>query len=281
MQTMLRKAQDAHRPTDSGWLIRARWLRMLSITVALSCGAAIAQETQQPTLLEQTKTTLEKWVETNRLISKEKKDWRLGKEVLGLTIELKQQEIETLEQRIADAEKNISESDQKKLELDGQNEELKAVSKALVDRVAGLEARVKNLLLRLPAPVVERVKMISQTIPEDPNDTEVALGVRFRNVIFVLNEVNKFNRELTVVSEVRDLADGRTAEVTTLYVGIGQAYYVSNGGDAAGIGTAGPDGWVWQPMDAAAPAIAKAVAILQNEEQAAFVQLPLRIPGDN
>jgi hypothetical protein len=59
-----------------------------------------------------------------------------------------------------------------------------------------------------------------------------------------LNEVNKFNREITVSSEVLTLSGGASAEVTALYVGIGKAYYVSRNGSAAGIGTASPDGWV-------------------------------------
>jgi hypothetical protein len=92
-----------------------------------------------------------------------------------------------------------------------------------------------------------------------------------------LHEVNKFNREITVSSEVLTLPDGTSAEVTALYVGIGNAYYVSRNGSAAGIGTASPDGWVWQSANAAAEQIANAIAILKNEQVASFVKLPIHI----
>ncbi len=90
-------------------------------------------------------------------------------------------------------------------------------------------------------------------------------------------QVNKFNREITVTSEVRELPDGTSAEVTALYVGISTAYYVSRDGSAAGMGTASPDGWVWTPANDDAAQIAKAIAILKNEQVASFVKLPIDI----
>jgi hypothetical protein len=76
---------------------------------------------------------------------------------------------------------------------------------------------------------------------------------------------------------VRKLADGTTAEVTALYVGIGQAYYVSGNKKAAGVGTASDEGWVWTPKNEAAREIARAISILKNEEAADFVPLPIVI----
>ena len=46
---------------------------------------------------------------------------------------------------------------------------------------------------------------------------------------------------------------------------------------AAGIGTATETGWVWKPANHAAKDIAKAIAIFQGEEGAAFVRLPVVI----
>ena len=52
-----------------------------------------------------------------------------------------------------------------------------------------------------------------------------------------------------MTSEVRSFRDGNTAEVTALYLGIGQGYYVSASGTVAGVGTATADGWVWTPAN--------------------------------
>jgi len=143
---------------------------------------------------------------------------------------------------------------------------------------ATLEARTLELLARLPDPVRSRVRTLSQQFPEDPADTDLSLSVRFQNVVGVLNEVNKFNREITVTSEVRDVAGGRTqVEVAAMYVGIAHGWYASIDGRFAGQGTARDGEWAWVDEDAASEAIRAAIAILENEAVADFVQLPITV----
>ena len=77
--------------------------------------------------------------------------------------------------------------------------------------------------------------------------------------------------------EVRSLGDRRTAEVTALYVGLGQAYYVTANGDSAGVGRFAGDAWVWEPVDEAAPAVAEAISVLNGEVAPAFGLLPIRV----
>jgi hypothetical protein len=227
--------------------------------------------------VEDAKDVLERWVETRRVISQEKRDWALGKEVLEDRIELVQGEIEALRGRISDAQASLAEADEKRADLVAQNERLTAASATLAELLAGFESRTLALLERLPDPIRERVKPLSQRIPEAGAETEQSLSQRFQNVVGILNEVDKFNRDITVTSEVRPLGDGTTAEVTAIYAGLGQGWYVSTNGAAAGIGRSGPDGWQWTPANDAAPRIAEAIAILENEKVAAFVQLPVRL----
>lgn len=227
--------------------------------------------------VETTRLVLEKLVQTRGVIEKQKREWAMSREMLKDRIDVVKREIESLRARIADAEKSITEADKKKVDLVAQKEQLKAASRTLEEAVVPLEARTRKLVARLPEPVRERVKVLSQRIPEDSSKTKAPLGERFLNIVGLLNEVNKFNRQVTVTSELRKLGSGATAEVATLYVGIGQAYYVSAKGDAAGVGTATEDGWIWTPNDQAAADIAAAIAILQNEQPASFVPLPIRI----
>lgn len=64
---------------------------------------------------------------------------------------------------------------------------------------------------------------------------------------------------------------------STLYLGLGQAYYVTANGSAAGIGTSTPDGWQWKPANQLAPRVAQAIAIMENEEVPAYVPLPVEV----
>lgn len=227
--------------------------------------------------IEAARATLDKWVETRRTISAERRDWELGRETMTDRIALVQREIEALRAKVAEAEKSIAEADGKRAELVERNDSLQHAAQALVDTLTLQEGRTRALLARLPDPIRERVKPLSQRLPEDATQTKLALAERFQNVVGILNEVGKFNREITATSEVRTLPDGSAAEVTALYVGIGQGYYVSASGKLAGVGTAGPEGWTWTPANGLAADIAAAIAILANERVASFVRLPLEI----
>ena len=140
-----------------------------------------------------------------------------------------------------------------------------------------VEGRTAELLRRVPSPLQERVRPLSQQFPEDPAESKLTLSQRFQNVIGSLNAVNKFNREITVTSEVRTLGDGTAAEVTALYIGIGQGFYVNALATAAGTGSGVSGDWAWEPNDAAAPLIATAIAVFKNEQGAEFVRLPMHI----
>jgi hypothetical protein len=103
------------------------------------------------------------------------------------------------------------------------------------------------------------------------------LGERYLTIVGLLNECDKFERELVQTSEVRKLGNGTGAEVTTFYLGLGRAYYVTADRRAAGIGRPTADGWVWTPMDVAAQPIADAIAIFENKQVARYVPLPVRV----
>jgi len=255
-------------------LLRRNQILLLTAVFCLLTPAVFAAEPQD---VDGVRATLEKWVETRKVISQEQRDWALGKEMLNERIELVQQEIDSLREKTADTEKSVSEADKKRAELVDENEKLKNASDSLDETVLILETRTKELLAGLPDPIRERVKPLSQRLPDNPEETKLSLAERFQNVVGILNEVNKFNREITVTSEVRTLPDGSSAEVTALYAGIGQGYYATADGKAAGIGTSSPEGWTWTAANDAAPQISQAIAILKNEQVASFVQLPVEI----
>ncbi len=237
--------------------------------------SASASETQND--VDGVRATLEKWVESQKVISQEQRDWALGKEMINERIDLVQQEMDALKEKIADAEKSISEADKKRAGLVEDNEKLQAASSALDGTVLSLEQNTKTLINRLPDPIRDRIKPLSQRIPDDVKETKLSLAERFQNIVGILNEVNKFSREITLTSEVRSLEDGTSAEVTALYVGIGQAYYASADGKLAGTGTASADGWIWTANNGVAAEVMNAIAILKNEQVASFVQLPVEI----
>lgn len=248
-----------------------------AVTSALCAMTIAAMPTEAEVSVGDVRNTLEQWVETRRVISKEQRDWALGKEMLEDRIGLVQREIDSLQKRITDAEASIAEADVKRLELLVKNDTMKSAASSLERTVEGLEARTRLLLTKLPDPIREGVTALSQRIPDGTVTPRQSLGERFQNVVGVLNQVNKFNREITVTSEVRELESGVSAEVTALYLGIGQSYFAATHGDAAGVGRPGDEGWTWTASNVDAANIRAAIATFRNEQPAAFVLLPVTI----
>ncbi len=263
------RTEDRYRTTT--WYIALAGI-LLSVISLPSSGNAT-----EPQNVDGVRAGLEKWVETRKVISQEQRDWKLGQEMLNERVDLVQREVDSLKSKISEAQQSISDADKKRAGLITENDKLKEAAAGLAESMVALEIRTRTLLKNLPDPIRERVKPLSQRLPENTGETKLSFSERFQNIVGILNEINKFNREVTMTSEVRTLPDGSSAEVTALYVGVGQAYYVSGDGKHAGTGTSSTDGWVWTPDNRIAPQVAEAIAILKNEQVAAFVQLPVEI----
>ena len=247
----------------------------LSLSSAAT-SAGQAQDGGAATTLDETRLTLNKWIETQQIISKERNDWQQGKEILLGRLELVRKEVTALEQKIEAAGTSLAEAERKRAELQIENDALGATGARLTEAVTAMEARVKQLHAAMPQPVRERIDPLYQRIPEDPAATRVSAAERFQNVLGILNELNKANNEITVSYDVRTLADGKPGEVRAVYAGLAQAWYVSAGGEA-GIGRPVAEGWQWEPSNAIAPQVLETLDILQGKGSPEFVGLPVKI----
>lgn len=241
--------------------------------ILIGCGLAAAAQAQD---LDESREMLSKWVETRKLISEEKEKWELEREVLGDRLDLVRNEKQTLSEKIHQTQSMITDADLKREDLVKENDGLKNASATLVNRIFTLERNVLALLPVLPAPIQDRIKPLSQRIPKT-EETDLSLSERYQNVIGIVNELNKSANAINVVSEVRELPNGTTAEVQTLYIGFARAYYANNKGDIAGVGHPAENGWKWEADNALAPRVADAIAILKNEKVAAYIPLPVAV----
>ncbi len=251
---------------------------LISISICINFSIAFAQETKTEQDVLNSKATLEKWVETQRIISQEKRDFELSKEMLNERIKLLEREIEELERKIVTAKDNISDADIKRQKILKDNNEYNNNFTVLQNIVGRLEDGVRDVIKKLPENVNGHIKPLSQRLPDPENTSKtVSLSERFQNIVGILNEVDKFNREISIVSEVRNLDTGDSVEVTTVYIGLGQAYFVNATGDIAGIGNLTDEGWKWTENNEIAPAVSDVISILKNEKVASYVKLPVEI----
>lgn len=248
--------------------------------VAMAAPTLRAQEQDAAKPADTTRATLERWVEARKQTSKAKNDWRVEKEALEERIDVVRRQIATLKDRIAETERSIGAADQQKVALQADGEKIQRTTGILEAGVAALESQVRELLTRLPEPIRQKVAPLSQqfaVVDDASKQKKLSVGARFGNVLGVLNLVQKWNNEVSVTSEVRALPDGTTAEVACIYFGIGQAFYVTPKGDAAGVGVSTKDGWKWTPRNDAAKAIQAAIDVYQSKAMAAFVALPFQV----
>jgi regulator of replication initiation timing len=227
--------------------------------------------------IKNTRTALSEWVENQRLMAKKRRKWAMQKELLTDRIRLLETEIKSLRGQIEAKKEQIAKNQKEQEILQKQDQRLKDTIAALTETVSELEKRTRRLLGRMPETVRGEVAMLSDRLPDDPQKTELSLVKRVMTIIAILNKLNEFNMDVTLTREVRDLSSGKRVEVRVVYVGLGQAYYVSENAQFAGIGRPGPDGWGWKAVNGAAPQIAKAIRILEKKTTAAYVQLPIDI----
>lgn len=254
---------------------RPRTLAGILAAVLIASWAA-AEEPSSSQSLDATRATLQKWVEAQQTLSREKQEWQLGKDVLEQRIDLLEGEVKTLEGRVGQIAQLVLEAEKKRAEILAEKGRLASASSGLADLVLRLEAKVISLEPALPEPLRDRIEPLFRRVPR-ATVADLTLGQRFQNVVGILNEVNKFNADVTVVSEVRKLADGGSAEVKTVYLGLAQGFYVAASGQTAGMGRPSPSGWQWTPNDAIAPDVARVIGILERGEVPAFVSLPVTI----
>ncbi|MEI6167572.1 MAG: DUF3450 family protein [bacterium] len=245
----------------------------VGVTVAGGTGPGSTEPAGGATLAE-TRMVLDKWIETQQVIARERKDWQQGKETLASRLDLARKEAATIEEKIKQAEVASATAAKQRATIEAENAKLKRSVERLAVAVTRLEGQIRKMFPTLPDPIQTKLKPLYERIPADAATTKVSAAERFQNVLGILSESIKANTEIPVVFEVRNLANGKPAEVRVLYVGLGQAYYLSAAGQA-GIGRPTTNGWTWEASAGIARDVQKAIEIQEGKRPPAFVGLPV------
>jgi hypothetical protein len=223
--------------------------------------------------------TLAKYYEAQKLISKEKADWALAKEMLATRVEFLKGEIALVRGAIQTGEEKSTKESEERAALEKKSEALTRLGTMQETRIAELEAKLQTLLPRLPAALGAKVKPLQDKIPTPGAETKATLAERYAYVLAILKEINKSNGETSVLTERRKLRDGREAEVEALYLGLARAYYSGVGDNAgeAGVGVPAAEGFAWTAEPDEAKTIRQAIQIFKNEAVADYVALPVGV----
>jgi len=245
---------------------------LLGLLCLLPCLALAAESP-----VNEARSTLEKWVETRQLISKTSADWQADQETLAQTTALYERELKSIAEQMSKVSTNNAQVDKERLAAQAKQKELEAAAEKTRELVAVLEKRVQELAPGFPPPLAEKLANSLKRIPADTVNTKMTGLERMQNLVGILNEVDKFNTAITVVSEVQKNPADAEVQVETMYLGLAQAYFVDKAGDYAGVGTPSATGWQWTANNQLAGKIQKTIAIYKNATPADFVSLPVQI----
>ncbi|MDW7979102.1 MAG: DUF3450 family protein [Verrucomicrobiales bacterium] len=250
----------------------ASWV-VSTVLVVSSADLAIGGEGESA----DARPVLEQWVQTRQLISKTRSEWQSEKDAIEQSILMFERELRNLTDQLANVSTNRTRADEEREAVLDQQRELNAALERARELAAVLEQRVRALAPAFPAPLLDKVQPLINRIPADPAKAKAGPVERLQNVVSILNEADKFNAAVTVVSELRKDTTGAEVQVETIYVGLAQAYFVDKSGRYAGVGAPSANGWQWFERPELAERIRKAIAVYKNAVPATFVALPVQI----
>ena len=248
---------------------------VLIVSPALS-GLNGAESSASP--IEQTRSTLDKWVETRQLIAKSRADWQVERESLVQSVAILEQAAKDLDEQIKTARETASKADEERQKLLEQGQVLTKGTEAIASVISGLEAQTLTLIKWLPDPLRDTIRELSTRIPKDAASAKKSsVSQRMLNVVGILSEIDKFNNDIRVTTELRKIPQGGEIQVRTMYLGLAIAYFVDNTGNYAGVGQPTAEGWQWTARNDLGPRIADVVNVYENAATAHFVPLPVTI----
>ena len=238
--------------------------------------AIVVLSSIQASEIRDTQDELISWVETKKAISETQADWMAEKEIVSDLIQLLEIEKEKLTSSIENLEDSSDATDTLRTDLNADKETLVASTEAIEAFIPELETGVKALLAQLPEPLIAELDPLIRRLPTTGEKTRLPVSQRLLTVVGILNKVDKFNTGITIETTIRNVGDA-SAEVTTLYFGLGGAFFADDAGTYAGFGTPGDDGWVWKEDTAIAADVVSLIKSYAGAKEAKFVELPITV----
>lgn len=241
--------------------------------MALGASALVAQNT--PNVAQEitdTRDSISTYVGVRQDIARDSNAWQAEKEIIENRIALFEQEKADLEKSIASATDKASSA--QKVIADKQSEinRLTSAADVVKNRMPDYEAKLTEIIPLLPKPLRDKIAPLTRNLGRGNTSARMAV------VIGILNEMERFNSQLTFDTETKDLGDGRNTSVDVMYLGLAQAYYVDQAGTIAGVGVPAAGGWQWTENNELAPKLLMAIKYYKGDvTPAEFVELPITV----
>jgi hypothetical protein len=228
--------------------------------------------------LAATRSLVKDWIAAEKALSDEHNAWEAKRQLLDDLLDLKAEEVAALRASIAVITENATQADKARSELVMQRDTLETHRSTVVEFLEGITPTIRAFQSWVPEPLQAQLDPLFKKMAAVDAPVTTSLAEAMQAMVAILQALNQFDQSVTVHSSLRSLEGGQQVEVETVYLGLGIAYYRSLSGLLAGYGQPTKSGWNWTAQSELAPAIADALAVANQQVQAAgFIQLPVTI----
>jgi len=237
-----------------------------------------------PVPADELRSSVREWVDTMRKIQEEENAWTRDKEVLQGYREGLEKEIEDLKEEIERAKTRKDGGDKQSLDKLTERDSYAAAQDELARQLRVLEEGIAARLPLFPAPLREQAKFalaietLQGGLNLPPDKLNQDLSKRLFNATELLAEVEKFQQQAHVHTELRKDTQGREFKMQMVYFGLAMAYGVNEDGSFAVVGRPAAGGWEFKERADLAPKIQELVKSAGDEKNASFTKLPLVLP---
>ena len=227
-----------------------------------------------------TRQVLSEWVATEQLISEEREEWATQRELIQDRLALMHAELTELDEQLLAAEELTTQAGQVRGQLLAQEQAIDESLQKLTPQLVLMQHELARLRLLLPKALKDEsealfARLATQALDDNPNDM-----LSLQLILELLEKINEFNQNITLVTDLQQLPDGKIIEVEILYVGLGAAYFIDAKGNFPGRLVPSAKGWQPELLVNSGASIRRAINNYKQLKKPSFVDLPVRINTD-
>lgn len=214
------------------------------------------------------------WISLDKSSNQLVQNWQQEKQQLMLRISLLSQQNNNLQEKISRAENK-------------QNQVNQAREKILTEQTI-IEQSINDYRLALPNLLDQLQQLISRTPPEFSQQlstdlanamTKKELTAKYQGVANILKQLTKNSKLISVKQGVIQI-DEKELLTTQLYLGLDQAWFVTQDNSRAGIGYQKNNQWRWLEDSQYADNIRKAINHAKNQMPGPLLNLPIYLENN-
>jgi Protein of unknown function (DUF3450) len=215
-----------------------------------------------------------KWVELEKTISVEKKDWKEDRARLEAEFDLFQKEKLILEEEIRTARASNNDLAEERAALLLKQEALINTLDQTRPYLAEAERGLRKWQKSIPPSLSSSLEPLFARLDKS---SELSVSQRLQIIFSLYGEIESLQHDIRVTKEILTTKSGRGREFDIIYIGLARGFCVSGDNGEAGIGRPTQNGWEWKWENGWAGSIRRALDYYNREKSADFIELPLEI----